>query len=167
MAKKKTKRRKSKGKRRMSPAQRAALKKMQAALKASRQGGKKRRKTKAKRRKGKRRSKRRMGLGESFGRAHASRSNVGSHYHSGARGYSAGIAAHRPKKRRVKRHKAGCAPKARKGHAGKRKHTGVVSAATILKNAKSKGMKVWSCAGVRRTGCGGGRKGGHVVGHLR
>ncbi len=47
------------------------------------------------------------------------------------------------------------------------KTSGVVTAASILKGAKSNSMKLYVCAGKKFTGCGGGRKGAHVVGHLR
>lgn len=47
------------------------------------------------------------------------------------------------------------------------KHGGVVTAASILRGAKSDAMKVYVCAGKRFSGCGGGKRGSHVVGHLR
>ncbi len=165
------KKRSRKGKRKMSPAQRAALKKMQAARKASLKGGGKKRRRKGKRRAPKRvrRAKRRTGP-KGF-RAHPLGDGTGAHYHAGSTAYARGIAAFKPKRRKAKRRrKAACAPsspKRRTKHRASKKHQGVVSAATILRNAKSRGMKVWSCAGIRRTGCGGGKKGGHVVGHLR
>lgn len=62
---------------------------------------------------------------------------------------------------RKKRH----SKKASHKHSGK--HSGVVTAASILRGAKSNAMKVYVCAGKRFSGCGGGKKGSHVVGHLR
>lgn len=41
-----------------------------------------------------------------------------------------------------------------------------VTAASILKGSKSYKTKAWLCAGPKRTGCGGGKKGGHVLATL-
>ena len=65
------------------------------------------------------------------------------------------------RKKHTKRH----SKKASHKHSGK--HSGVVTAASILRGAKSNAMKVYVCAGKRFSGCGGGKKGSHVVGHLR
>lgn len=54
-----------------------------------------------------------------------------------------------------------------KHHSHGGKSSGVVTAASILKGAKSNSLKLYVCAGKKFTGCGGGRKGAHVVGHLR
>jgi hypothetical protein len=48
--------------------------------------------------------------------------------------------------------------RARKGHK-------TVSAASILKAARK--PKIWVCVGRVRTGCGGGKRGGHVMGNIR
>ncbi len=60
--------------------------------------------------------------------------------------------------------------KARK-KAAKKTSQRVVTANDILKNVRRKSSKiaVWQCASLsgRRTGCGGGKRGGHVVGVLR
>lgn len=165
MAAKKTKKRK--GRKPRSAAQKAATKRMLAANKSGRK----------KRRKGKRRKTRvsksvAERIAASYKRGYqGAPPSVASHYHSGARSYAAGMAAHRPKRRKGKRRRKstpGGAPSPKKRHHGGKHHKGgVVTAATILRNAKTKGMRVWTCAGVRRTGCGGGKRGGHVVGHLR
>lgn len=163
MAKKKAKKRKGK---RRSPAQMRALRKMIAARKASlrkKGGSKKRRKSPKRRRKSHRQSVAHHMRSANRRGFQPQSSGTASHYHSGARSYAAGIAAGM-KKRRGRRRRKHHAAKA--GH-GARKHGNVVTAADILRNAKSKRMKVWSCAGMRRTGCGGGKRGGHVVGHLR
>ena len=47
-----------------------------------------------------------------------------------------------------------------------RKGEGTITADAILKGTKArsaKANKFWVCAGVKRTGCGGGKGGGHVV----
>jgi FtsZ-interacting cell division protein ZipA len=58
-----------------------------------------------------------------------------------------------------------------KKKAAKKKAQRVVTANDILKNVRRKSSKlaVWQCASLsgRRTGCGGGKRGGHVVGVLR
>jgi hypothetical protein len=53
--------------------------------------------------------------------------------------------------------------------ASSKKHakSGVVTAASILKAAQTQRGVAYVCAGKRYTGCGGGKKGAHVVGHLR
>jgi len=74
----------------------------------------------------------------------------------------------RAKKAAPKRRKARKSKAHKHSHAKKRttkrahKH---VTAKSILKAAK--GPKVWVCVGRVRTGCGGGKRGGHVVGNLR
>jgi hypothetical protein len=55
----------------------------------------------------------------------------------------------------------------KKAHKHSGKHSGVITAASILKGAKSQNLKLYVCAGKKFTGCGGGKKGAHVVGHLR
>lgn len=65
------------------------------------------------------------------------------------------------KTRVVKRH-AKKAPAKRKKAV---KHV-TVTAAQILKGAKSHRLKTWLCVGPKRTGCGGGKRGGHVLASL-
>jgi len=84
-------------------------------------------------------------------------SGVASHYHTGSRGYAAGISSASKKRRR----------KVRSAKRYSKKHGGTVTAASIIKGARDKNLKAWVCVGRIRSGCGGGRKGGHVVGHLR
>ena len=43
----------------------------------------------------------------------------------------------------------------------------VVSLNSILAEANRKHNVLYICGGKKRTGCGGGKKGTHVVGHLR
>jgi hypothetical protein len=45
--------------------------------------------------------------------------------------------------------------------------TAVKSATRASATLKGKKLHVWLCAGPHRTGCGGGKKGGHVIGMLR
>lgn len=49
----------------------------------------------------------------------------------------------------------------------KHKPSGVVTAASILNSVKASRGVAYVCAGKKYTGCGGGKKGSHVVGHLR
>lgn len=157
------KKRRKKGKRRATKAQLRALKKAHAALRAKRRG-KKRKSPKRKARKaGRRKTTRKRSVAHHMRSAsrrgfqpHSGGDSVSSHYHSGARGYASGVAA---SKRR--RHKAKGMKRAAK------KHGGVVTAASIISGARSHGAKLWVCKGPKRSGCGGGRKGGHVVGVLR
>ncbi len=108
------------------------------------------------------------------GRRRKARRSVGSFYHSGARGYAkhaeaaraSGVAAHyHSGARGLASHYA---KKAKRR--GRRRKGGAVTAASILRGARSRGAKLWICRGPKRTGCGGGKKrlkGSRVVGVLR
>lgn len=50
----------------------------------------------------------------------------------------------------------------------KRKSSAVqtISANDIIKGAREQSMTAWICAGPKRTGCGGGKRGGHVIAGL-
>lgn len=67
--------------------------------------------------------------------------------------------------RRKKHHKK-AGKHAAKHHRAKRHHKGHsgVSAGAIIRGAK---VKSWTCTGPRRTGCGGGARGGHVMKRIR
>lgn len=156
------KKRRKKGKRRATPAQLRALKKAHAALRAKRRG--KKRKSPKKRKSSKRRKvSRRKSVAHHMRAAsrrgfqpHSGGSGVAAHYHSGARSYAANVAAASKRRRKKAR---GMKKFGKKG--------GIVTAASIIKGAKSRGYKAWVCAGPKRSGCGGGKKGGHVVGILK
>jgi len=156
MARRKKSRRK--GKRKATAAQMRGLRKAWAARKRKRKGKKSRpKKRRVKRRKSRKRSVA-SHMRSSRRRGFQPRSSgVASHYHTGSRGYAAGISSASKKRRR----------KVRSAKRYSKKHGGTVTAASIIKGARDKNLKAWVCVGRIRSGCGGGRKGGHVVGHLR
>lgn len=160
MARRKKARRK--GKRRATKAQLRALKKAHAAnrRKHAKKRKPKRRKTAKRRKTSRKRSvahHMRAASRRGF-QPQSSGGGVASHYHSGSRSYAANIAkASKRRRRKAKGMK----------RFSKKSKGGVVTAASIIKGARSQGYKAWVCAGPKRSGCGGGRKGGHVVGILK
>lgn len=64
----------------------------------------------------------------------------------------------KPRKKTAK--KASKAAKPRKKAA---KKVETITADTVIKGSVSTPLKMWLCAGPKRTGCGGGKRGGHVV----
>jgi hypothetical protein len=74
--------------------------------------------------------------------------------------------APRKKTRRTKRKTTTALAKRKPYKAkGKYKHgpRGQITAAQIINGASKAQLAAWICAGARRTGCGGGKRGGHVV----
>lgn len=71
-----------------------------------------------------------------------------------------------PRKRRGKKKSSSTAlakvGKKRKSSAGLQ----TISAKDIINGAREKSMTAWICAGPKRTGCGGGKRGGHVIAGL-